>query len=300
MPRPAYAALPPEVRAAVDAVLGSPVVAARTQDGGWSPGVAARVRCADGTGAFVKAVSSQTDAFTPTLHRREADVVRRLPAAVGSPRLLGAYDDGTWVALVLEEVDGLPPVLPRDLPAVLRALDRLADVPAPGGLPSVADELAEDFSGWDRLAGRPDLEPWQQEHLDELLQLERGCLAAAAGDRLLHLDVRADNLLVRPDGEAVLVDWPWAASGDPVLDVVAFLPSAVLDGAGDPEVLLLATSAGRRAEPGAVTALLAGFCGRMEEHARRPPLPALPGVRAFQAAQAAAGGRWLRQRTGWA
>lgn len=301
MPRPAYDTLPASVRAAVDGVLGSPVVHARTQAGGWSPGVAARVRCADGTAGFVKAVSAEVDPFTPGLHRREAEVVRALPAAVGSPRLLGGYDDGTWVALVLEDVEGMAPVLPRDLPAVLRALDRLAAVAAPEGLRPADEELAGDFGGWARLAaaGADRLTDWQQRHLDRLVELESRWPQACAGDRLLHLDVRTDNVLLRADGEAVLVDWPWAAAGDPVLDVVAFLPSAVLSGGGDPERLLQRTSAGRRADRDVVTCLVAAFCGRVEEHARRPPPPALPGVRAFQAAQGVAAGAWLRQRTGW-
>ena len=305
MSRPAYTSLPAPVRAAVEQVLGSPVVEAHTQPGGWSPGVAARVRCADGSGAFVKAVSSLADPFTPGLHRAEARVTALLPSSVGSPRLLGSYDDGTWVALVLEEVDGRLPRLPwrpEELAAALRALDRLARVPAPAGLPTARQELAEDFAGWRRLAAAPpaDLSDWQTRNLERLVAVEDGWAAAAEGDRLLHLDVRADNLLVRPDAEAVLVDWPWSAVGDPVVDVVCFLPSAVLDGATDPDALLLRTAAGRAAAPAAVDAVLAAFCGRMEDHARRPSPAALPGVRAFQAAQARVGGRWLQQRTGWA
>ena len=300
MPRPAYDALPATVRGFVQEVLGAPVQHAETQPGGWSPGVAARVRCADGTRAFVKAVSSEVDAFTPLLHRREAEVVAALPDAAGAPRLLGTYDDGAGVALVLEDVEGVEPALPADLPAVLRALDRLADAAAPPGLAPAREQLLGDFGGWARLAEAGAEPPArQQRHLDALVDLEAAWPQACAGDGLLHLDVRTDNLLRRPDGEAVLVDWPWAAAGDPVLDVVAFLPSAVLQGAGDPDELLHRTAAGRRADPDAVTCLVAAVAGRMEEHARRPPPPALPRVRAFQAAQGAAAGAWLRRRTGW-
>lgn len=301
MTRPPYEDLPAEVRAAVDRVLGSPVVAAVSQSGGFSPGMAARVRCADGRTGFVKAVSALVDPVSPQMHRDEARVTARLPAGLGSPRLLGSYDDGTWVALVLEEVDGVCPALPQDLPAVLRALDRLSEVPAPPGVPPLADVLGEEFRGWERMAAaRVELPDWQRRHLDELVELERGWRDAAAGDRLLHLAVRTDNLLLRADGEAVLVDWPSAAAGNPMLDVVAFLPSAVLEGAAVPEDLLRRTRAGRAADPLDVTRLLAAFCGRMAEHARKPPAPALPTVRVLQAAQAGAAGAWLRERTGWA
>jgi ribosomal protein S20 len=165
--------------------------------------------------------------------------------------LIGAYDDAGWVALLLEEVDGHPPASPwrpDELAAALRALDRLADVAAPAGVPPATEVLGEDFCGWRLLAADPpaDLAPWQAAHLAELVELEAAWPEAAAGDRLLHLDARGDNMLVRPDGEILLVDWPWAAVGNPVLDVVGFLPSALMHGAGDPEELLSAAGGNRR------------------------------------------------------
>ena len=297
MGRPAYERLPAEVRAFVEQVLGSPVVTAEDQAGGWSPGVAARVRGGDGSRAFVKAVSSQVDSFTPGMHRREAVVTARLPRSLGSPALLASYDREPWVALVLEDVEGREPVLPDDLPAVLAALERLALVAAPEGLVPAAEELAGDFGGWRRLAeaGRP-VDAWADAHLDRLVDLEDGWPEAAAGDRLLHLDLRTDNMLLAADGEVALVDWPWAAAGHPVLDLVGFLQSAVLSGAPDPEQLLLSTAVGRASDPDRVTCLVAAVAGRMEEHVRRPPPPALPGLRAFQAAQARVSRDWLQQR----
>ena len=304
MPRPPYSALPAVVQEWLAGVLGSPVEDAASESGGFSPGVAARVRCADGTRAFVKAVSAEVNPQTPDMHRTEARVTAELPASLGSPRLLASYDDGTWVVLVLEEVDGRPPVVPwrtAELAAALRALDRLAVVPAPAGLPTAEALLGEDFSGWRRLARDPpaDLAPWQVAHLADLARLEAGWVEAATGDRLLHLDARSDNMLVRPDGEVVLVDWPWAAAGAPVLDVVGFVPSAVLDGAGDPEAVLAASAAGRAARPEAVTALVAAFSGLMEHASRQPPPPGIERVRAFQRRQAEVAGRWLQARTGW-
>jgi hypothetical protein len=304
MTRPAYDALPEAVRSWADGVLGSPVVTWSSETGGFSPGVAARVGCADGTRAFVKAVSSEVNPHTPDMHRTEARVTATLPPSLRAPRLLAAYDDGTWVALLLEEVPGRAPAqpwLPGELAAAMRALDRLAQVPATADLPLVGAALHDDFSGWRTLAAGPpdDLAAWQHEHLDELAELESHWAEAASGDRLLHLDARADNMLITADGEVVLVDWPWAAAGDPVMDVVGFIPSAVMNGAGDPEELLAATVAGRAADPDAVTALVAAFSGLMESARRKPPPPGIPRVRALQARQAEAAGRWLRARTGW-
>jgi aminoglycoside phosphotransferase (APT) family kinase protein len=256
---------------------------------GWS--------VADGRRAFVKAVDGAVNDFTPGMHRREARVTAGLPACLGSPRLLGWYDDGTWVALVLEDVQGQEPVLPGDLPAVLAAVDRLAEVPAPPGLERAVQELAGDFGGWRRLAEsgvRPD--GWAGEHLDRLVALEDPWRDAVAGDRLLHLDLRTDNLLLRSDGTVAIVDWPWAAAGDPVLDVVCLLPSTVLQGAHDADALLRSTRAGRVAEEDRVTCLVAAFAGRMVEHARRPPPGGMPTVRSFQAAQGRVALEWLQSR----
>lgn len=170
-------------------------------------------------------------------------------------------------------------------------------MPAPPGLSPARAALAEDFGGWRRLAGDPpEARTVRGGDLDRLVELERGWPEAADGDRLLHLDLRAHNMLLRPDGTVVLVDWPWAASGAPVLDLVCLLPSVVLDGGGDPELLLRRSAVGRTADPSAVTCLVAALAGRMLDHARRPEPPGLPGLRAFQRAQGDAALAWLRQR----
>ena len=82
--------LPAPVRVAIEDVCGAAVVQARTQPGGFSPGLAARVRCANGARYFVKAVSAHANPDTPGLHRQEARVLAALeplitPAAADSP-----------------------------------------------------------------------------------------------------------------------------------------------------------------------------------------------------------------------
>ena len=304
MSRPSYADLPAPVKDWVTATLGSPVVTAHSQPGGFSPGVAARVICASGRRAFVKAASAAVNADTPGMHRAEAHNTRLLPAAAGAPELLGCYDEDGCVALIFEEVAGRPPHLPwsdDDLGAALRALDRLSDVPGPGGLPSAEQRLGDTFGRWALLAVDPphDLLPWQRAHLADLVAMEAGWQQAVRGDRLLHVDARSDNMLVRLDGEVTLIDWPHAATGAAVLDVIGFLPSAVLEGAGDPDGLLLRTRAGGEADADLVTTLVACMCGYLEHSARKPAPPGIGTVRAFQAAQARAAGDWLRRRTGW-
>src|SRR3954465_12624350 len=101
--RVAYDDLPAGVRAWVDDTMGGPVTEAVTQPGGFSPGVASRIRTADGHRAFVKAVCGTANPQSPDMHRKEAAVTAALPEHAPAPRLLASYDDGEWVALLLED-----------------------------------------------------------------------------------------------------------------------------------------------------------------------------------------------------
>src|SRR3712207_6361717 len=76
-PRLPYPDLPAPLRADVEAALGSPPATETGRTGGFSPGTAAVLTCADGTRAFLKAVGTPLDPDTPDLHRTEARVDRK-------------------------------------------------------------------------------------------------------------------------------------------------------------------------------------------------------------------------------
>jgi hypothetical protein len=122
--------IPARVRAAIEAIIGGgAVVTAVSQSGGFSPGTADRVVTADGRRAFVKAVSSTQNEQSPSLHRAEAHVVGQLPSTSFVPGLLGVYDDGAWVGLVFEDLDGHTPAVPwnaAELEAAMTALQHMA------------------------------------------------------------------------------------------------------------------------------------------------------------------------------
>src|SRR6478672_7679817 len=99
MPRPQWADLPGELRADVERALGSAVVHARSQSGGFSPGSADRVVLADGRRAFVKTGDGAVNAETVEIHRMEAAIAAILPASVPAPRLLAVVDRGDVIAL---------------------------------------------------------------------------------------------------------------------------------------------------------------------------------------------------------
>ncbi|HEX9988284.1 MAG TPA: hypothetical protein VGE45_07390 [Chloroflexia bacterium] len=103
-----WPAIPRQVRLAVEQRLGSAVATAVSQPTGFSPGVASRLRLADGSRVFVKAVGPVPNPGTPSMHRREAGIVAlclllyRLLASCGHMMML--IRDGlcwcsrTWMA----------------------------------------------------------------------------------------------------------------------------------------------------------------------------------------------------------
>jgi aminoglycoside phosphotransferase (APT) family kinase protein len=302
---------PAWLRAQVEARLGGRVVEAVTQPMGFSPGVAARLRLADGRRAFVKAVGPEPNRDSPDAHRAEARTMAVLPRSAPAPRLLWALDRRGWVALAFEDVDGAHPALPWRPGELRRVLAMLGDLaraltPAPAGLPRIADRLEGSFVGWRRLAaahaaGDDDLaclDPWAARHLHRLADLEAGWPEAAEGPTLLHSDLRADNLLLTPTRVAA-VDWPWACVGAAWVDLLLLLPSVTMQGGPDPEATFAAHPLAAGADPRAVTTALAALAGYLVFGSRQPSPPGLPGLRAFQLGQGLVALDWLRRRTGW-
>jgi hypothetical protein len=275
--------------------------------GGFSPGATAVLDCPGGP-IFVKAVGAGLNPESPEFHRREAAVSAALPLAPEFPRLLDVYDDGDWVALAFEAVDGRPPVHPWDeaeLRAAVRALDALHQRLTPNpvaGAPSAGERLQHLFGGWAELAalGRaPEgLGEWTGRNLDRLAELESGWPAAVTGSTLLHCDVRSDNLLVTKSG-VVFVDWPHACVGAPVFDLVAWAPSVTLEGGPLPEELLALSPSASAVDAAVLAVLVAAFSGFLVAHSLRPPPPGLPTLRPFQAAQGEVAMAWLRRLSGW-
>lgn len=313
--RLAWRDLPAHLRDAIEAAAGSPVRAASNRPGGFSPGLASVLHLADGRSVFVKAVSAEQNPHSPQLHRTEAEVLARLPARVPAPRLLWSYDDGRWVALMTEAVDGGQPRQPwqrSELDRFLRVAAQLVDLltPAPFPTAGIAERLGPALVGWRRMAADPgtvdvvgarvgaayrsDVE-WARSRLDRLAAIEATWEAAAAGDTLLHADLRADNVLLTADG-AVVVDWPHACLGAGWVDLLVAVPSIAMHGGGDPQELWRRYPPGRAADPDAVTAVIAAAAGYFLRQGVQPAPPGLPRVRAFQLAQGEVALRWLRRR----
>lgn len=307
--RPDWSALPLQIRTAVEGWLGEPVVEAVTQAGGFSPGVAARLRTTNGRRVFLKAVGPEPNPDSARFHRREAIIAAALPKAAPTPRLLWSFDEGEggWIALAFEDIVGHQPHLPwqdAELDRVLDALSALAAALTPSPIPeAIAGRLADEGlfrrAWWGSITTEPPvaLDGWSKRHLPLLAELESAASAAVDGDTLLHVDLRADNLLLTDD-RVVVVDWPHARIGAAWVDPIFMAPSVAMQGGPDPATFFARLPACRAADPQAVTSVIALMAGFFTTLALQPPPPGLPTLRAFQDAQGRIARRWLAERLG--
>jgi len=253
-----------------------------------------------GRRVFAKSVSRSRNAGTHELHRREAMVVRGLPASVSAPRVVATVEQDDWVVVAFEDVDGRHPG-PDDTTLVLDALAGLPRITAASPLPRLSDELTPDSTSWERLSEAGvtgELDPWTTAHLDQLRDASAQLPGAAAGEHLVHVDCRADNLLLDASSRVWLVDWPWASVGAPWFDSVTYLLDVLVrDPRSDVEGHLLHDSL-REVPPEAVDAVLAGLAGSWTEALQTPAPADMPTLREFQRREAAAALGWLRRR--WA
>jgi hypothetical protein len=296
-----WPAVPADVRASIEKLLGSEVIAAHSQPGGFSEGVAARLRLADGGRAFVKAASADVVPSVATFHRREITVTRRLPVEAPVPRLLDAYDDGTWVALLFEEIDGQLPAQPwqRDeFELVLSAVTRLAESMTPTPIPDLT--TAPRLGGWSDLvaAGNAEplavLSPWAARHLEELVGLEEQADRVIGGDTLLHGDLYPFNLMLG-GGRVNVIDWPHAWVGAAHCDLTILLSSASLSGI-DPQPYADIHPLTRDLDPLQLDVVLALHAGFLLHRATSLPPTVDRNLVAMMRALGLASVDWLKRR----
>ncbi len=283
-----YTQLPATVRRFVEAELGGPVARVTPRVGGMSPAVAASVESAAGRRAFVKAVGADVHPDTPDHFRHERAILEVLPAVPYRAGLLAAYDDGGWVALLLQDVDGHHPDwdsgTERD--AVLATVRRQSEEltpPAPS-LPAVSSrEGMQKYQDKIKTATEPELAAlpaWVRAELDPLTALLGGAISRHRDESFCHWDIRHDNILVRQgDGQPVLLDWGMARRGQRWGDIMCVALEWVETAAFDRIVATHDLSAEEEAD---VTGFLVGlglFSLMLSSHPPHPHLPHLPAFR---------------------
>jgi len=261
--------------------LGARVTALeRVKGGGYTAAQRLVATLDDGDRVFVKAA---VDAMTAGWLRLEQIVYANVDGDF-LPRFV-AYDEGELPVLVLEDLSSAhwpPPWRDGDIAAVRNALGRVARTKAPPGLTPAADWKAAWVGGWHAVEADP--EPFLSTGIASRgwLVAHQAMLREAAerapldeGDALLHLDVRSDNVALTQDG-ARLVDWNWASSGNPLMDLVAWAPSLCRETGLRPEGLVDGENVGELA------ALCSGVW--MQAVGQPPPPSAAPGLRDGQRA----------------
>jgi serine/threonine protein kinase len=305
--RTPYGAAPPPVHAWVTETLGAPVVEVRPRVGGMSPAVAASLRGANGATAFVKAVNPAINPDTPQHFRHEIAVLSALASLPPAPyraRLLSTYDDGDWVAIALEDIDGRHPDWgsPADRASVLEAVKQQSRelTPFPSAMPADSN-YASILKYLQTMATATHeevatLPSWAADDLPKLLELGQRCLDHHRDESFCHWDIRHDNILIRHgDDQPILLDWGMSRRGQRWGDILVFALEWVDSPAFDE---IMATAGLTAEEDGDVTGFIAAIGCYLLMSTIQPPPPSLPNLPAFRRQVGAACLRGVRRRTG--
>ncbi len=270
---------------------------ASTIDGGFSPGLMARLETADGRSLFAKACSTTINPRTPSMHAREGRVLGLL-AGSNPVHFLGDFSCEGWTGLLTSFVTGSQPMATAEsTEALFEVVEAVSAVPVIDGIDAHADVLSKDFLwfGLTQLIQRDGMlpSPWGAANASTLLNIETDLLSAAEGSRLIHGDLRADNVIVSSNGAAVAVDWPAAAVGNPLFDVLTLAASLALEGNQNPDDVAALSDLFRTADPIVITTLLVGLYGHYQWAASLGDPPGIPGVRDYQARLASVLEQWL-------
>ena len=295
--------MPESTKAEIEEFLGGSVVAAENCPGGFSPGFASKLTLDTGRHIFLKAMDTVAWPTQGAAYRDEITVASALPREIPAPQFLGFLDTDHLVALAFECIPGHTPAQPWVLPELRRVAAAVSELsqaltPSPVKLPSDHPRLG----GWasiDACGQRRELaahSPWAADRLPMLIEMEMEGLTAARGTTLVHFDLYAHNVLLTAD-RVLIVDWPHARLGAPVIDLVMTLASAAADGI-DPEQVLRAQPIAQDIDRHVVDVILvahAGFCtfGALEV----PPPGLEPIIRAKQHLSYGAL-TWLQRRLG--
>ena len=299
---------PARVKAEIERRAGSAVVAAESQTGGFSPGLASILRFADGSSLFVKGAGPEINPDTPGIYRREAMIAPLLPESAPVPRIRWSFDEGEagWIVLVFDVVEGHQPRIPwveEELDLVVDALCRLSEALTPSPISAEIVGRTDEHWGLHTIKRWPKVQAdfldrvddWTRCNIERLIALEAASPAACAGETLLQVDMRADNIIITGDG-VVVVDWPQARVGPGWIDAAAMAPSVALQNGPEPEDFLRRFSSANLASPESIDAFVAMMAGYFTYQGMQPDPQGLPTVRAFQRAQGDIARSWIQQR----
>ncbi len=189
-----------------------------------------------GRGMLVRVPRASGDGHASDFLHRQATCFKRLERSARAPRLHAIIEPSPALpggALIVDEIVGHPPRLPRELSLIAETLAAIHSLP----LPSPADrppldDHREPFTDTLQLVerNRPFLERAGVEddakrQIDEEIAWARdfaanGVAAMGVGPRtLVATDAQPGNFVVMPIGQAMLVDLERCAYGSPAIDI---------------------------------------------------------------------------------
>ena len=224
-----------------EALLGSPVSSWHAVRAGHSTSEKWGVTTAAGVKVFAKYANQPSDLEAlRNEHRIYSSVAQ--PCV---PRLMGWEASTREAFLLIEDLSESswpPPWDAATVEAIVNSLRDLESVSPPLGLPQLTDKQVSP-DAWSRIRRSP-------ESLVELGVCSAGWLASAVrpleraakastvtGKNLAHGDVVRGNVCLR-DGNALLVDWSHAATGNPSFDLAFWLPAQSSEGGPPPDRFL--------------------------------------------------------------
>lgn len=296
--------LPMHVRDALEAIMGSAAVKVTSQNGGYSPGTADRIITEKGDRFFVKSVGTSINPFSPDILRKEITVMQSLPEYQFGAKIVDSYDDGEWVAVVFNDIDGRHPDLTdkHDRKLVSDALQLLISKPlsreACEKLPSLTDDVLMPFNGWKAIKDSPltNNDEWVANNLNLLLTLSSTAASRLQGNFLVHSDLRKDNIMISGN-QALIIDWPWAAHGAPWFDALTILIDAKVHDVSFDLVQGISSSPILSLVPDDdINSVTAGIAGYFLDSSRKPAPPGLDALRPFQFRQGMVALELLRTR----
>ncbi|TMQ90850.1 aminoglycoside phosphotransferase [Actinomadura soli] len=245
--RDTWTGLPVQVREAVQAHTGD-IVRAEPAPAGNHADVAGTLHTSSGR-VFIKAARKldEEDGAEVWSLRNEAAINPHVTEF--APRLHWTVETGGWLVLGFECVDGrhadFTPGSP-DLKVLAETVHALQSVPCP---------------------------PVVQMRVERRWATVAEDVSPMAGTTLLHTDVNAENLLITPDGCAVLVDWAFAARGAAWVELGLLLPWLLKAGHTPAQAADWAARfpSWAAADPADVDLFSAVFAERWRRHAERDP-----------------------------
>ncbi|MCB0114300.1 MAG: aminoglycoside phosphotransferase family protein [Caldilineaceae bacterium] len=268
-------ALAEDLASAIESFTGSRIVHVRSVNRGYTPAQRLVISFADGSALFAKV---GTNRYTSEELRKERRIYESLSGTF-LPRYLG-WIEGESPALLLEDLSGAqwpPPWTDHQIQQVLETLPLLWSSSVPGA--PMLSQLKDKHNGWIQIADDPKpflslgiaSEKWLKRALPVLLDINGE--ETVAGDSLLHLDIRSDNICIAGD-RIVLIDWNLVCMGNPDYDLGFWLPSLQAEGGPAPESIL--------PDHPQIAALVSGF---FAARAGLPTIPDAPHVRHIQRVQ---------------